>query len=414
MNSDYYTSLSKRVFSVLKRRPLKLCDIIEESQGAYPDDVLTAINSLIKNKQIYIHDDIYLIKNHEYSLIDIKDETKAIPIDLSWITAITEKLSKPHPADYDWRFTSKTIYDIVQLVKDNSSLYNSVALFGTTTLFPIIKKIIPNINLSLFNKSRSSIEDLLNMGFLDDVFVQDLFSKIPYSNKYKLVIADPPWYNDFYEAFITRASEVLEVGGHLFLSVLPVMTRPDAENDIDFIDHCCKKNGFEKIDSLEGFLNYESPIFERRSLINRGIDCYNWRKGDLKIYKKFQDINLNSPISLPGDEPLWEEFIINGIKIKLLKDDDQASQFSFEYSDATSTLSTVSRRSPIRKRINFWTSENLAFKISKLKVLRYLFRFVNSHNSIELALTKVKNDEGLTQEELSSLVDLLKMAHIYI
>jgi dGTPase len=393
-------------------KPLKLCEIIKESQGAYPDDVKVAIDKLISTAQVYILKDLYLISNQQYNSAILKKDLEA-PAELTWVTAMTDKLSKPHPADYDWRFTSKTIFDIAHLVNYNNNLYKTIALFGTTTLFPVIKEIAPNISLSLFNKSQLLIDDLSNMGFTDTLYAHDLFLKIPSPTKYKLVIADPPWYNDFYNAFITRASEILEVDGHLFLSVLPILTRPDAEKDRKYIDQCAMENGLVKVESKEAFLNYESPIFERHSLLQKGTDCGDWRTGDLIIYKKARNIEYIKDIHLPVDEPSWEEFIINGIKLKLLKDDDQSNNFSFEYSDKTSILSTVSRRSPIRKRINFWTSENLAFKITKLKVLRYLFRFAKTFNSMEVALTKTRIEKNLTEDEYKLLIDLLTMVNIY-
>jgi hypothetical protein len=410
--SVYEKDLAIKILSILKN-PCNLCDIIEKADGAYPTDILFIIDLLIKNSDIYFNGNYYALKEIDKISKRPTSIQKHTKEQLNYIEEVVDRISSPHPADYDWRFTAQTIISTIDVIKD-LDVNKNIGLFGVTTLYPIINGQNSKSNADLFNKSSSLIYDLKKMGFNDGLFEHDLFNPIPFkANTYDVIVADPPWYIDFYKAFISRATEVIKKDGYLLLSVLPKLTRPDAEIDRQTINDFCNMLGFIEYNRLEGFLNYESPIFERRSLMEQGINCKDWRYGDLIIYKYTGNKNIKPNISIPPEEPKWEELIYNKIKIKLLVQKDEHHFFSFENADHSHILSSVSRRSPLRNRITLWTSENFAFKINKPSVLKYLFDLLKSDIKTADAIEILKVDFQLSADEYNKLIILLKKINIY-
>lgn len=410
MNS-YQAELTNKIISIVNDNPATLCEIIKDARGAYPNDVKEILNILIENKKITFSNKYY---NSKHSIVatnatELPDVEKS---DLNYIDKLTSNLSKPHPADYDWRFTNETIYKLIDELKDHGNSKIDLALFGVTTLFPVLREYCKKIDVDLYNKSQSLISDLKHMGYNDGLYHQDLFKPINNNKRYDIIIADPPWYNDFYKAFIYQSSEVLKSGGVLFLSVLPELTRPDAKKDRALIKKFCEINGLAEIEIKSNFLTYESPVFERNALKNSGIDCADWRKGDLIIYKNVGCGSKEMTVSPPEDEPLWNEYIVNEVKLKILSELDANDEFNFENVDNTPVLSSVSRRSNLRKRINFWTSDNVALNVKKLKVLHSFFNYLKAGNSAEVAFEIMKQRNEVKINELLRLKTLILIANI--
>ncbi|MVM35683.1 hypothetical protein GO755_37055 [Spirosoma sp. HMF4905] len=383
----YEKELELHLKSVLKFEPqilFSLHDIILKAKGAYP----SLVKKILDREHIPYVIDKAELKQQNYSTI----------------------FSAAHPADYDWRFTDESVKNIVEQLKSLISGGDSIALFGVESLYKYC--ILNNLKAVLFNKSKSLLNDLKKTGYNDGLVEHDLFYSLnKYNNYFKVVIADPPWYQEFYTAFIARSAEMLLPGGYLFLSVLPVYTRPTAANDRDIIKSLLLNLGFTLIKEYNSFFRYETPSFENLSLKEEGINLTEWRTGDLWIFQRNENLIVNIQTPKPENEPDWVEFIIRDKKIKVRKNhQSKNSIFFYEHVSPTSkVLADVSRRSPLRSFIDVWTSDNYAFKVSRTSPLIECLLIFEQSNSLDQVKIFLAKKENVTQEEAKNLLNFLNL-----
>ena len=130
--------------------------------------------------------------------------------------------------------------------------------------------------------------------------------------EFDVVVADPPWYVDFYQAFVLRSSHILREGGALLLSMLPWLTRPGAVQDRAEVLSFASRAGFDLVDCQSARIGYQSPRFEQTALAVHGIFCRQWRYGDLYRFRKTNEPSPALTVKVPlGEEPdpsAWREF----------------------------------------------------------------------------------------------------------
>lgn len=316
-------------------------------------------------------------------------------------------LSDPHPADYDWRFNSRTITKYLNEL--SLAPHKKIALLGTKTIFTGL--IDRHIDTIIFNKSSSLLNDFRSNGYIAGLVECDLFNMQPkYNNSFDLVIADPPWYLEFYKAFINRSSEFLRLGGVLHLSVLQKFTRPNAEKDIKEVIQYASKVGLKLIEKKPRYFTYETPIFEQNTLKVNNLYCQNWRKSDLYIFEKLAISETNIQVDDSNNLESWVEFRWKNKKIKIRDHSRQDDAlFNYEPADRNNLIFTnVSRRSPYRKRIDIWTSDNFAFKVNKTKVLVSYFEYLSLGKSHNKAVSILKEQYFLSKQEILNLTKLIE------
>lgn len=396
---DHLTLLDREYNSILKRRiteiisesdtPLSLYQIALKADGASPIHIKS-----------YLHEIGYKYNSS-----------------LSYRINNSTIFSDPHPADYDWHFTKKTVNSLIGRTLSLTLQNDKIALFGTKTLFPLLHF---KRQTTLFNRNLALLNDLREKGYNDGLVEHDLFNPIPKNfNNYSLVISDPPWYLEFYKAFILRSYELLKPNGFLLISILPYLTRPSALLDRKIIVEFALSLGYDLYSISPSFLSYETPKFEINSLRVNGIDCSNWRKSDLFIFKKsYQHILNNTILDYPPNEPEWHDYRFKNKKIKIKKIEDSGDTFDFENADPQNCIFTdVSRRSPYRDRIDIWASDNKAFKVYRLSLFREFLEIVCEKNNLFLALRQIKDSKrNISDEEIKRIRDLFEkiMAKIEI
>lgn len=387
----YSQQLSQHIKSLVKSASTvpSFHQIITQSEGASPISV-KAILDTFGTEFIY---------NKLAHIVSKEDKT---------LTNKSRKfLSDPHPADYDWRFNSRTITKYLNELSLAS--HKKVALLGTKTIFTGL--IDRHIDTTIFNKSSSLLNDFRNNGYTGGLVECDLFNVQPkYNNSFDLVIADPPWYLEFYKAFINRSSEFLRLGGLLHLSVLQKFTRPNAEKDIKYIIQHASQTGLKLIEKKKKYFTYETPIFEQNTLKVNNLYCQSWRKSDLYIFEKLATADTNIQVDENNDLESWVEFRWKNKKIKIRNHSCQDDTlFIYEPADPNNLIFTnVSRRSPYRKRIDVWTSDNFAFKVCKAKVLISYFEYLSLGKSHNKAVSILKEYYFLSKQEILNLTKLIE------
>lgn len=372
--TNYERILKGKILDILKNRNLSFDEIIKDIEGAYPEDIYNQLNLLMKDSIIFFNEDSFTYQSDKVSAAN-HNTTLQIQQELSHKHNSFLKFSwlDAHPADYDWRFNPKTILSLEKRILNLNLQQEKIALFGTPTIYAQMYQKIEDLDLFIW--SQTIIDELKEFGLSKGLFYHDLFNPINSDKKYSLVLSDPPWYNPFYEAFIVRSSEKLNIGGKMLLSMLPKLTREGANDDIKYILEFTKKCGFKLDNYLINELNYQIPAFEKLDLIGKGININEWRNGDLAIFTKISECKEKIIVTRPKDEPIWKDFVYGQKKIKLRIKSERESNNILRVSYANgkqSFLGSVSRRNTYRKYIDLWTSDNAAFTIKGLHILEMI------------------------------------------
>jgi hypothetical protein len=219
-----------------------------------------------------------------------------------------------------------------------------------------------------------------------------------------MVIADPPWYLEFYRAFIFQASQLLKEDGVLALSVLPLLTRPSAVRDREEILQMATEAGFHLVSAEAGRLGYQTPAFERATFKTHGISSPNWRRGDLFLFQRIgapRSVGrVRTAASVEGD---WDTYQIgrSQIKVRRRAEHETCRFVATPLGRTGSVLESVSRRLPVRALIDVWSSNNAAYAIQGLHVLRAAL--LAARNGGSSAAVEIATLFSLSAPERSSL-----------
>ncbi len=391
----------------LQGKTMPFLEIVCRAEGAYPTDVLKTLDSLVSRKRLEKHRELYGLVGQKYG--EGKGYDRPIQLGENFplnALNVSSVFSNPHPADYDWRYTSKAKDELVKRLEPHIQCGAKVALFGAPTLLLSLHKL--GMLATLFDVSSSTLADLEAAGITAGRMVcHDLFDRLPeFSRKFDVVVADPPWYVQFDEAFILRSSEILKQHGTLMLSVLPWLTRPSAIKDRSDIIAFAIKAGFCLGEVVPGAVSYQTPKFEQIALSMQGVHCGNWRVGDLFVFRKVAETTLPN-VPCPKDEPTWDEYRFGDIKVKLRRRvrTESGRLVVQSVSEEGPYLRTVSRRSPLRRKIDLWTSDNVAYSVSRPDIVRASLNMLQSGKDPKVVVEAVGS--SLSPSEKSMLLKLL-------
>jgi hypothetical protein len=393
----YQENLNNLIIALLSNEALDFISILKRCQGAYPTSVQLTLDRLVAIEKVSKEHDVYYITNlpaSQQQVIRIEDDSSHIQFN-----------SIPHSADYDWRFTPNSVDTILKYVKEKYQANDKIGLFGVTSLFQGL--VDTGFDTQLFNKSEYLISEIKSQGYAKGLIKHDLFFPIEnFRQHFDLIIADPPWYVDFYSAFLQRASESLKNNGEMFLSIFPKLTRPEAIQERKVITDTASNLGFELIATTERYFNYSTPRFEMLSLKAEGIMLNaDWRTGDLFIFKKsgppkqdFQNFEVS--------QEHWDDFVWHGKRIKVrLRSEFKLTDFTFDLVGDTSILKTVSRRFNKRDKIDLWTSDNEAYSIRGIFILKEALSLLEKNLTIEETILTLQSQ----YPSLKGFFDLKKL-----
>ena len=406
MNVDvkYAADLRKQILAVLNENFSNLHEIVTKCHGAYPVLVKSILDELVREGSIYVENECYMMSGlvHNYDTNKNAIKGSQIVIDDDSIT---------HPAEYDWRFSKASIDRIISDYTEKLSPNSKIALLGTTSLYAGFAN--RGFETFLFNKSEFLIDELIKKNFNKGLIVHDLFNPLPshYNNYFDLVIADPPWYLDYYYSFMLRATEILKHNGKMLLSVFPDMTRPSAKKELEVLKAYIDELGFSIESMLPAYFTYLTPNFESKALLAEGINFSDsWRNGDL--YQLIKD-NL-SQVNKIGDRTSrdteeWYEFLLPPKKrIKIRKRFEVPNtNFSYSFIGDGMVLKNVSRRDPNRNNIDLWTSDNEVVSVKGIHLLKEALLLIQHGTHIDATIELLKR-KYINQKGFGELEDLLR------
>jgi hypothetical protein len=218
----------------------------------------------------------------------------------------------------------------------------------------------------------------------------------------KLIISDPPWYQECVRSFLWAGSKLCSPGSFMLLSTPPLGTRPNVANEWEDALAWANDLGFKLVEMQDCGLPYVSPPFERNALKAEGVFSFprEWRRGNLAIFVREFNYETARPLSctLNGD---WAEEVVEGVRFRLRRR-HRASDFidpALETIIPGDILSSVSRYDERREKADVWTSGNRIFRCQDTCVLQHILRAIPENGSPQLSVEDFVKRK-LTAEEL--------------
>ncbi len=355
------------VLEAIRRGNRSLEDIARDIGGIYPLELRALLANLQRSGKITWSDTGFV------TTCGLDNGRSHSPSESTIFRPNALVLPEPHPHDYDWRFDQRTARMLSKLAIDSCLPDAGIVLLGAPTVFAEIARLLAPPPTCLLDASAELVE-LLQAAPLPascTVVHHDLLSGFSWDASFPVdvIVCDPPWYEEYYAAFLAQGAHSLRVGGRLYLSLLPSSTRGDAVEGRRSIYSRAHQLGFDVEGQEVGVIRYETPSFERRSLEIADIDIQGgWRKGDLLVLRKVQQTptclvpaSLSEAGSASPGVP-WGEMLMGRYKVKVRGPfDDVDRDPQLIKIEEQNMLPTVSRRYPGRGRIDLWLWDNRVF-----------------------------------------------------
>jgi hypothetical protein len=367
LEATYYKDIQRVLKSALFSGIKKLDDLCKSAQGAFPIDVLKAIEGLIETG------------TYSGEPVETRDYSYILP--------------EPHPIDYEWRFLKDTSISIADL---SEKCGNKIACFGTPTVFQELAK--RNHNVKLFDRNNLLIEHFEKI-FTQKMVVSDLLVDSIKQDSHNTIVMDPPWYPDHFKVWLKQALKLVKCDSYIITTIIPDLVRPNAKKEKEEILKLLEQIGVINFENV--IATYETPFFERETLnIQRIPVVCNWRKCEiLRVKVKTNDIHINTT---PIFEPKWKR-IQFGSQVVAVKVDSSTKNKKISakppYQDGSYILKSVSKRDKISDKINFWTSRNRCLIISGNSKVIYFLELLKIHDNYRKVYEMVTQDS----EELQAL-----------
>lgn len=284
-------------------------------------------------------------------------------------------LPVPHPLDYEWRFSAKTIEDLLETCQRATRKNDLVVLLGAPSLLragierPYARRLLlldanPALTASFANSAK----------FVQSNLLTDPIPELSAG----AVVVDPPWYEEHINAFLWVASRICRIRGTILLSLPPVGTRPGIEQERAKLLEWTRELSLELKNISAAALSYLSPPFEHNSMSAEGITGTpdEWRRGDLFVFTIERRHKVPRPAGVTV-ERLWDEVTIKRIRIRVLRSQERSfSNPSLVSVIPRDVLPSVSRRDGRRSLAEVWTSGNRIFGCEGKSILSHILKAI--------------------------------------
>lgn len=352
------------VFTAITRGERTFQAIVQSSGGMDPLELQVILDDLIFSGRIQLMRGEYRSMCDGASSVGKEADIPSSP-----------ELPRPHPLDYDWRFHPRTVRYLAQQVFQETLARETVLFFGVPSVFAYLLSMRPSQSMALLDGNRALIDAFgqIQLPETCQAIHHDLLADQLWQTEARVgaILMDPPWYPEYYRAFLLQAANVAQIGTRVYVSVLPINTRAGAPEDRWEILQSAHQLGLQVLSVQEGVLSYETPDFERATFRIASVPHpENWRSGDLVTFVKGREPEKQARDAIlltlqePGKCQRWEEVLLGLHKIKIKGPFDDYSEkpelLSVEENDM---LSTVSRRYMKRERIDLWLWDNQVFAL---------------------------------------------------
>ena len=339
--------------------------LLKKLPGVYPTTVLQHIKNMISKN--YIKKD-YL----EKLLSAYRDDDLAI-------SKIMPGLQ--HPLDFNWRFTPETCTSLLDKLYNLTYSQDNVLLLGTPSLLKMSHGIFDNRKVISVDKNDPDYE--INKEIQWSSYKIDLLSESTPQINATAVVADPPWYYEYFKSFIWESSKVCAMNGYLLLSIPSHEIRPEMNKELKNIYNYAFDVGFAYHKFEKKALTYTMPLFEKNALKTTGLMniAHDWRTSDLIIFQKNKKNSIPRPIFEVNDN--WIKLVLDKTEFRI-KEKKYTKSFDPTLISFTSNdiCPTVSRRYSYRKLIDVWTSGNRIYSCNNTSILICILNAIKMNKPI--------------------------------
>ena len=344
--NSLHSELSKHVILRL-RWASSFSDLVCQCMGASPQAILSVLSGLA------------LQPNFEGSLARNLIETTKSQIDnrRPWHDS---RLPLPHPLEYDWRFSKATNSWILNVIKEIGGQQVEKILFvGTPTT--ALHAADSGFDARLLLAARS--EDPVVCAVLEHAP-----TIVPYREwnvndtlKVDVAVVDPPWYDSIALPMMAFAVRSVRPGGLIMWFGPDELTAPSSAEVFRDLSRHGSTLGLEKVELLDQRAHYETPFFEKRSMVAAGIfDVHpQWRTGKAWIARRSHyGVDTVEYTKAPSR---WAEINVLGSRIRFdisAFDSERLRLPRFEI------LTLASRADPKRFGSTIWTSGNAVARMT--------------------------------------------------
>ena len=297
-------------------------------------------------------------------------------------------LPPPHPLDFDWRYSPATVEQLLDRAVAATQPGETVALLGTPSLHVAQLSKDHGRRFVLIDANPATVDRVKALDTHRTVYKRDLFiDPVPALNA-AVVVADPPWYDEYIEAFLWTASECARPDARVFVSLPAIGTRPGSRAERKEFRATAERMALRVDEMRLRELAYLSPPFETNALAAAGWTGLpvDWRRGDLGILRK---TGPSGPRPAPGSrETRWEEHSLGWVRIRARRDPPtKVVDPTLEDLVPGGVLPDVSRRHRFREVANVWTSGNRVYRCQSPRLLLVVLRALESGSNPRQAVT---------------------------
>jgi hypothetical protein len=318
------------------------------------------------------------------------------------------RLPVPPPLDYDWRFTEATRVLLLRLIERLAThATDEIVLIGTPTLFQAARSTGMGVRCTLIDRCLATVSALA-AGSREKLHTVDVLTGVLPRLSARVVMADPPWYEEFARAFLWASSQLVRNGGTVLLSAPPLGTRPGIEQEFRRLVAFANELGLE-LHSMDECLRYDSPPFEKNAMRAAGRSGVpiDWREGILARFEKMRDSVAARP-NVESSRNNWTEHTVFGVRLLIRRWLPRAlgNPRLVKIVDGD-ILDTVSRRDPRRELADVWTSGNRVYACSDTHTLAWILEAIRTGHGPESYVEEAFGRQ-LTPTERTAVIEATK------
>lgn len=369
-NNTYDDFVKQAVLKKLNRKPDTLTGILKQTHSIFPDELVKILTRMQTEHLIRQRKDGHYTLTHKKNKPTYKNRISAANATME---EVMKALHLPHCLDYEWWFAPQTHEQLLMRLNTYTQTPNPkhMAFLGAPLFGAFCALVYPDREITILDKSSSTINVLKKYlkAKNQHLIVYNAEDPLPKEQigRADFVFFDPPWYVEYYDLFAKRALQMTH--GHIstIASILfPSLTRPQSlQERAVFLRKMTTSYHLNPIHLEADVANYVVPFFEEKALEREHLHTGNWRTGDMIIFLNDGRL-LPKNKSYPLEKATWAEFVLGKVKIKVRRKETETGYVPPDIlleNSANAVLSSVSRRSPVRKDIDLWTSTHIGLKI---------------------------------------------------
>lgn len=375
--------------------------LVQSLPGIYPTDILLSVKRLALSKKI--NQNTFRKIGQDSKIFSSNELLEDVPV------------SQPHPLDFEWRFTDKTVINLAKYCLSMSDHGDTIGLLGVPSLYRLVQH--NNLNRKFYLFDKNPVDQDVKVEFSRCIPCDLGDFKINCCSIAKIVLMDSPWYPEYNRAFLWNATQICEEYG-LILMVNPKEgTRPNIKEEWREILNFSKQIGLGYLGESPENIVYDAPYFERNALKAAGILNFprDWRQANLSVFEKREERSTQQP---KITETEWHKDSNSGIRIRKTQDNNDFHDPRLISIVPNDILPTVSRRDPRRKQARVWTHGNRIFDCKGTNVLHKILLAKDFGESTELHVESLierkinKKEKNLISQAKMQIDALIKLERI--